>query len=218
MKEGHIKPDTEFGRAIRDVILQYPPERVVETGTHVGLGSTLSILKSLMELEHKTYLTSIEISPVNYREAWNNLRTFLMHPKIELSLRLGCSLSEEVLPTKDQLDEMLEKARMFRFKGIKRTYFNVVNAKVADFNLLAKALHQGADIILLDSAGHLGFLEFMCVMNTLANKEFILMLDDIYIVKHSSSVAIIANDPRFTVLRHGSERSGYCIVKYNPGA
>jgi hypothetical protein len=71
------------------------------------------------------------------------------------------------------------------------------------------------DLVLLDSAGHMGFVEFNYLL-TLLRKPCIVALDDIRHVKHWKSYAFIVADPRFEVLEVGDERHGHVIARFTP--
>jgi hypothetical protein len=71
------------------------------------------------------------------------------------------------------------------------------------------------DMILLDSAGHLGYLEFKCVLENLKYPCFI-ALDDTLHLKHWKTMQTIKADPRFVVLYESAERYGSAVARFTP--
>jgi glycosyltransferase involved in cell wall biosynthesis len=72
-----------------------------------------------------------------------------------------------------------------------------------------------ADIILLDSGGHMGHVEFNYVLKLLKSPCHV-VLDDIHHVKHHQSYQQLVSDPRFTVLFSADEKFGFCIARFDP--
>lgn len=71
--------------------------------------------------------------------------------------------------------------------------------------LLAKYLALFGDnkpLIVLDSAGGCGWYEYQTVMRVMADKSFLLMLDDTHHLKHFRSLKHMLADPRFEVIGH----------------
>jgi hypothetical protein len=72
------------------------------------------------------------------------------------------------------------------------------------------------DFVLLDSAGHLGHLEFVYTTSKLRGRCFI-ALDDTNHVKHYQSVLDMKQDPkRFRIVAESKEKFGFCIAEFNP--
>jgi len=55
-------------------------------------------------------------------------------------------------------------------------------------------------LILLDSSGGVGYLEFKTTLDALNGKPFIIILDDIHHVKHHRSYQDIKNSSEFTII------------------
>lgn len=49
MIKGQILEESTFGKKISEVIKEYKPSNIVEIGTWKGLGSTLCIIKAIIE-------------------------------------------------------------------------------------------------------------------------------------------------------------------------
>jgi peptidoglycan/xylan/chitin deacetylase (PgdA/CDA1 family) len=73
------------------------------------------------------------------------------------------------------------------------------------------------DFVLLDSAGHIGNIEFNCLIDNLHGPCYI-ALDDIYHIKHHHSFRQIQTDSRFELICHSKEKFGFCIAKFTPAS
>ncbi len=75
------------------------------------------------------------------------------------------------------------------------------------------SISAGVPLILLDSAGGIGFLEFNKVRELLADRQYYLILDDINHLKHFRSYRHIQGDPHFSIL-HESVEQGWLIARH----
>jgi hypothetical protein len=71
------------------------------------------------------------------------------------------------------------------------------------------------DFVMLDSAGHLGWIEFQYLMLFL-KLPCVLALDDTKHLKHYRTLAFIEKDSRFKVVARGSERFGWVVAEFQP--
>jgi hypothetical protein len=69
-------------------------------------------------------------------------------------------------------------------------------------------------LVLLDSAGGVGFLEFKTVLQILEGSSFFIILDDIHHLKHFRSYAHIKSDPSFMILGENLQH-GWVVAKKN---
>ncbi len=83
--------------------------------------------------------------------------------------------------------------------------FKTLLPKVRNFN----------PIILLDSAGGIGWLEFKTMLEYMSNNPFFIILDDIHHLKHFRSLRHVENSPKFTILNKSIE-DGWVIASYKP--
>ncbi|MGO9566316.1 MAG: hypothetical protein ACLP5H_02120 [Desulfomonilaceae bacterium] len=68
-------------------------------------------------------------------------------------------------------------------------------------------------LIVLDSAGGIGFLEFNIVQQIMASKTYTILLDDVHHVKHYRSALSIRSDPSFRVIG-SDEENGWMLAKH----
>jgi hypothetical protein len=90
--------------------------------------------------------------------------------------------------------------------------------KYAGDNLLEKYLGQFCSyrpLIILDSAGAVGFLEFSIVEQIMRAHPYVLLLDDIHHLKHFRSLQRIESDKRFRIV-HLDRSDGWVLACHQP--
>ncbi len=212
-----IDSSTEFGKKIRKVILDYKPNYVIETGTRFGDGSTRCILEALNLLNRYCMFHTIEISKINYKIARGNLKPWFDHEKIEFEIYGGCSLAKDLLPNQKEINNFVQKfTESLKVKRLKVRNFDVIENKFEKYNLLEFLMCEFGypDMLLLDSEGYLGYQEFRYVFDVMKEQKFILLLDDIYSMKHYYALTEVVHNPKFKILYKGDERDGFCIARY----
>lgn len=83
-------------------------------------------------------------------------------------------------------------------------------------NVLLNLLEQykrDKPLILLDSAGGIGYLEFQKVRQVMGDNPYYLVLDDIHHLKHFRSYALIKEEDKFKITSVNEER-GWLICEY----
>lgn len=194
---------------IYSVIMDYRPYAILETGTYNGLGSTSAILHGLKDANVDPFsLISIESNAENHRQAEKNLlgekykgTVLLMHANSlpsELMPRMVYDVPDHVIT--DHADPM--------------KYTKEVPTDIEDDGIYrAMALMDNRpDLVLLDSAGHLGFLEFEYVCK-LAESSFVLILDDTLHRKHYDTLEFIKAHPQdYNILKESKEKFGHAII------
>lgn len=210
-----ILESTEFGQAIRQTILEIRPRIVLETGTHKGRGSTLTILNALKETFHPVDFYSMEINTDTYQMAVQFLRD-KTPDNVTLKLFNGISVPRSMLPTPEQIQYRLSRRDMFGLTckfDTRKFVHEVRHHEAVDDDILGQILiDHKPDLILLDSAGHMGYIEFRYLMHWMKDTSFMLMLDDVRSIKHIHTILHLIDNPSFEILK-GTSR--YCIAKYN---
>lgn len=171
--------------------------RVIETGTYKGQGTTLAIMDGFdRTLDCK--LVTIEVNPEYHRIAsdyWNgNSRIVLMK---------GLSIPRSQVPVDTTFNVpdwvIVDHQPTVR----RRNYHRELTHPVPD-RMLADALHifdHKPDLVLLDSAGHIGRIEFLYLMELVGHHQFYLALDDTDHVKHYETMQLILSMPeKFEVI------------------
>jgi len=194
---------------IRNIIIDHKPYNILETGTYNGLGSTSAILHGLVDANVDGFsLISIESNRRNHAEAVKNIggeqykgTVLLMHANslpTEMMPKMVYEVPDHVIT--DYADPM--------------KYLNEVPDNIDDDGIYRAMalLDNRPDLVLLDSAGHLGLLEFERVCQ-LAEQAFILILDDTLHRKHYDTLKFIKQHPEdFDIMKESKEKFGHAII------
>ncbi len=91
---------------------------------------------------------------------------------------------------------------------------SIKNAVPQDcFKKYIPQIENDCPIILLDSAGGVGLLEFQTVMSIMKDKPFYLILDDVHHLKHFRSLEFVRKNNSFNILAENLEQ-GWVVAKY----
>ncbi len=219
-----VSVESQFSRAIRDLFARVRPTRIIETGTYRGTGTTMIIASAIRDLViEQAQFVSIEVNPTNFKRATENLA------KAGLAVELinGLSVPRSMLPSIEQIERELVQSVVADGLVVDHEeheraelYFRETDYSSLPDDMLGQALQRfdcRPDFVLLDSGGHMGYIEFRYLIDRLAGPCYI-ALDDICHVKHYRSYQDIGHDSRFTVVATSEEKFGFCIAKYDPSA
>ncbi|HVT89395.1 MAG TPA: hypothetical protein VHD56_11125 [Tepidisphaeraceae bacterium] len=217
-----IDTQGQFARSIQSLFEKIRPRKIIETGTYRGTGTTAVIANALRELEiDDARFLSIEINPRHLAIARDNLA------KAGLSVELlhGLSVPRSLLPSIEQIEQDLVKQVMadglivdHEEADRARLYYNETNYADLPQDMLGQALREfdnHPDFVLLDSGGHMGYIEFRYLIDNLAGPCHI-ALDDVNHVKHFRSFKDICEDSRFRLVTASEEKFGFCIARFEP--
>lgn len=205
--------------AIFDLFSVIRPRRLIETGTFDGLGSTTLLAEACDAAGVTDYrLITIEGNFGNSVAAQRNLAH---HPQV--TVLWGSTLPKADLPTlKDIQRDFVERATnegaiyYDHERNVRaQRYFSEQTSDSREDGLLARALRafgDHPDFVLLDSAGHLGWQEFMLVDRTV-RAPFFLLLDDINHCKHHRSWQHIKDGNGWEVVAESAERFGWGLCR-----
>jgi predicted O-methyltransferase YrrM len=216
--------ESDFSKALRKVIKETKPKRIIETGTYLGKGTTTVIASAIRDFNiDLVKFYSIEVNPHYYRHAYVHLRDLGFLGIV--SLINGLSIHRYQLPNRDKIKrEFLDKewpkeVYIDHSKDIRvEKYFEETQFDLVQDGMLITCLEgmgNSPDLVLLDSGGHVGEAEFDSLIPVL-EKDCIIALDDVYHVKHYNNLQKIQKDPRFKVLHLSREKFGFCIAKFSP--
>ena len=169
----------DFRDTIEEIITKYPIQEIIETGTFNGLGSTMVFAKTGKSV------FSIECNQDNFAEAVKNLRAY--H---NVCIFHALSLKKEEL-VKNLINEDFELDVTKDSRHPKPFYMREIAQMVAHENMLELLIgNTRSQLVFLDSAGGVGFLEFKKVMELPKEQRIkkILLLDDCNHIKHKRSV------------------------------
>lgn len=220
-----IQQGSEFETRLRELVLSVRPRSVIETGTYLGKGTTRIIATALRDAGlGGTAFFSIECNPAHHQQAQFNLGQAGLLPYVRPLL--GLSVPRIRLPSLEQIHE--ETVRNLEGDGIfvdhKEHERVALYHRETDFpgipeDLLGACLRETGyrpDIVLLDSGGHMGNVEFNYLTEQLQGECYV-VLDDIKHIKHHRSFKQMQADPRFTIVTASDEKFGFCIAKFTPG-
>jgi len=215
------------------------PECVVETGTYLGTGTTTLLWNARQAARLNTRIVTIECNPKNYRDACHHFR----RKNMLIDARLGLSIPKSSLPDFNEIQRVYVELEHSRNGEIYYDHKPSERASAyyreTDFNVPDDLLHSViADhrlppirLFLLDSAGHVGTIEFVRLvklMNLFQSKiawPVYLLLDDTRHCKHERTLAFLKNQPDWDVVhesvgdRHQAVpgRFGWALLRYRYG-
>jgi len=209
---------TEFQSQLRNIVIDRRMHAVLETGTHRGLGSTRILADALHQVSLDADLVTIEVNTEYLTEAKKNLCD-----RSNIDFRLGLSVPRGMMPSAPEIAYFIRRMSMenpmiaIDYGGDPMGYFSeVASGNHLQDDLLGLLVPVVKfDMILLDSAGHMGLIEFERLMAVLTY-PVILALDDTKHLKHWKTMERIRTDDRFKVLAESDERHGSAIMQFTP--
>lgn len=205
----------EFKEAVKNLISEIQPSKIVETGTYIGTGTTRILADSLIG---PCELLTIEVNPRNNAEAKKNLAKYRF-----VRAFCGLSIPRSMLPSIESTETMLKSLEnqdiFVDFQEHERLYLYMRECAhdVPDdlLRVCIRYFGYSVDLFMLDSSGHLGFIEF-CHILSLQKSRCHFILDDVFHVKHFKSLKMMENDSRFVIKKLSEEKFGFCIAEYDP--
>jgi hypothetical protein len=219
-----MSSENEFASVVSRLIQERSCRRLIETGTYHGLGSTSFVagaLKSAGLTDSKFF--SIEVDPENASKARKNLSAAGLSDYVTIIVGLSllrsqlkdpAGIERELDGQKWPMEVYLDHEPAVRAE----CFYKESNFPKERDGLLLDSIHafdDRPDFVLLDSAGHLGWMEFRTVVDN-AKGNCILVLDDIKHCKHYRSHQEILSDPRFKVLAVTDDRFGSIATEFAP--
>lgn len=210
-----IDDHSAFYADIKNTVQTYGCKRIIETGTYCGLGTTSALLSGMSD---DASLYTIEASKNNWKKAVNNTKD----SGKKVHCLHGLSVPYAMLPTEKDIELLVEKHIdldvFVDHEDSNRIslYYTETPVGLQD-DLLRKAfsLHNNMpDLLLLDSAGHIGKIEFNYALSLL-NTSCVFILDDTQHIKHHLSVEHMKKDFRFKIVKESTEKFGYVIAEYH---
>lgn len=202
IKGATTQASTAFTDEITKLIKSKKLKKIIETGSYHGTGTTKAIAAG-----EQVY--SIEVNPKNHDIAKKN------NKGSHIQFLLGLSVDKSQIPVNITFDVPDHIIVDHLDRNRQKLYTAEVSYEVED-NLLDKALSMmdyKPDLVLLDSAGHMGLIEFKYLMERVKGK-FYLALDDTLHVKHYNTMQYIKeNTEQFKVIYETDEKFGSAIIK-----
>lgn len=207
---------------------------IIETGTNLGLGSTKMLAEAFKNKDIE--LHTIEVNYPIFLQAKENLKKYS-----SVTCHYGCSsgIKEAIdFIEKDDailfhenypdyfIDSTSEPVKFYtkEIRGILDLNRGKISRLKSFFkptlkeNLLPSLIEKNKNknlLIVLDSAGGTGKLEFEITKKSLIQKSFHVLLDDTHHLKHFRSIQEIKSDPRWTIIG-SSDKHGWMLASYVP--
>jgi hypothetical protein len=196
----------------------------IETGTYLGQGSTRFIAECFLKVAPPKRFATVEVYFPNWCRAKANLRPY---PFVDC--RWGCTVDVAAAIRFVETDEMLINHRNYHGIYIDDTADPVawysrelrgqlsfsqdvaIGGEVRQYlwdgeNMLARLLQTHRDqrpLVILDSAGGVGWMEFQVLLQQMAGKPFFLLLDDTHHIKHYRSLEYVRQSADFHLIARG---------------
>lgn len=210
-----VSAGREFTDAITYLVSKFQITKVIETGTLFGLGTTAAVLEGFaLHGINPVMFVSIEKDDFNYTVAVKN------NIGKPVKILKGLSIPKHLLPTLEEIHfkDYPDTAIVDHMDDVRaKRYFDETNgAKVDDLLSTAVAMCEYTpELIILDSAGHIGTIEFDYLLPKITEGCYI-ALDDTNHVKHIKTVERILGDARFTEMFSTDQKFGSRIFQYKP--
>jgi hypothetical protein len=182
---------SNFKETIDYLVDNYNFDEIVETGTYNGLGSTSVFAKT------KKYVFSIECNLNNYLSATKNLSPY-QNVCVIHGLTLNRNKLIYFLLNQDFTDDTTYDS------DYPKTFYmrEVSQSVVVEEALSLFCNNERKQLVFLDSAGGVGYAEFLEFISYKEIENKLLVLDDIDHIKHKRSVEYL-------------EKNGYVVNKSN---
>jgi hypothetical protein len=205
----------------------------IESGTYRGQGSTRFIAECMKRVCTPKLFVTIEISFENWLHAKFNMRDHLF-----VNCLWGCSTGVEEAIKFIENDEMLLNHQNYDdiyiddiedpvalYTKELRALIEFFKLEIDELSATKKWLWAGEHVlsglidvyklvrplIILDSAGGSGYLEFQTVLKQMHDMEYLLLLDDTTHIKHYRSLEHIRKDSSFELLG-ASKEHGWALA------
>jgi hypothetical protein len=236
-----LQDDQRIGMALNELQTEHPIDVVIETGTYRGTGSTRIFAEFFERNRPVRRFVTIEANWSNWRHARSNLQRFpFVEPKWGLSvskqkaiefIRSDPAIREHHRYPDIFIDDLSDPvdfySREIQGSGASHAKHANIGLKSALKEFVKRALYwQGEDLlartlqrhrddwplIVLDSAGGVGLLEFQTTVETMGSASYALFLDDTHHLKHFRSLLAVQSRPDFRPIRMADDKSWILAV------
>ena len=233
--------DSGLGPVLARVVSESDIAHVVETGTFLGTGSTRMLAAAFPSDRPPESFVTIEANWSSWRAALDNLAPFpfvtvLWGRTMPRQVALDFVRTDDALRHHERwpdvfIDDTRHPVKSYgrelrgRLGGRPRGLGPIVRfardrlRRYSGEDLLTRSLHTVREqhpLILLDSAGGIGWLEFQTVLREMGSTPYTIVLDDTHHVKHFRSLAHIRSDAAFTILAESAEH-GWVVARHSSG-
>lgn len=240
-----MSADEDFRKAVRELFRKERIEYIFESGTFDGSGSTTTLAKALVETgTHIKKFVTAEVDYRLFRKARKQLAAFPFVTPV-WGMTVAAEEARKFVSEDEAISEhhrypdifiddtedpkgfyLNELSGQLSKHVLKQSWFSRMfsaadrNKETFTEDLFQKYLPEmasGKTLVLLDSAGGVGFLEFQKVCSIMGSKSFFLILDDIHHLKHFRSYRRLQEDNSFNILQE-NQAQGWVLAKKEGGA
>lgn len=191
-----------FMNLVSEIMAKHQFDEIVESGTALGDGSTRIFA------QYNIPIKTIECNKANYEQAVQNLAEYdhveLFHALTLDKAETAAFIEADRLFLENPGDIYSDSADPVSF------YLHEINQDVPEDNKLIPLISNNKkQLVFLDSAGGIGYLEFLKVMESEYLGSKVVLLDDVDHVKHHRSVQYL-EERGYTLVMSSDERSCYC--------
>lgn len=230
-----MSTDGRFRSRLEQLFAQHPIDYIIETGTWLGTGSTRTIARAIGHNHPPKAYYTIEANLTFHALARFNLRqwTFvkpLWGDTVTQEKALQFIRQDDALRHHEQYPDVfidtLDNPVQFYSDEVEGRLGNNPVINLVDWlgstlltrpaDLLATLLTRHRDdplLVVLDSAGGIGWLEYQTVRDTLGNRPYWLILDDIHHLKHFRSFQDVQQRADFRLIDH-SLADGWMMAEH----
>jgi hypothetical protein len=224
-----VRDDSDIEIALKELQTEHPVDVIIETGTYLGTGSTRMLAEFFERNGSIRRFVTVEANWSYWKAARFNLQRF---PFVEL--KWGLSVNEqkaiEFIRTDPAIREHHRYPDIFIDDindpiGFYTREIQGGRASLKEFvkrtlywqgeDLLARTLTRHKNdwpLIVLDSAGGIGRLEFQITLETMGSASYALFLDDTHHLKHFRSLEAIRSNSNFRLIRMAHDASWILAV------
>lgn len=230
-----MSDDELFQETLQKLFAQHRIDTIIETGTFIGKGSTRTISQAFPAARPPKNYFTIEANLAFHILACFNLRHWNFVKPL-----WGATVAKEKALRFIQNDESLRHHERYPAVFIDDLqdpvgfYTAEIEGKLGGhplvnltawfgdtflnrpedllYQLLLK-WQDSAPLVVLDSAGGIGWLEYQTVRDTLGNKPYWLILDDIHHLKHFRSLADVQSRSDFQIIQYSLEH-GWLVAEH----
>lgn len=199
----------DFHNAITLLIREKGLKNIIESGSYLGLGTTKAICQAMTSGE---MVFSIEANNGFHKQAMAN------NTGSGIRFLLGLSIPRPLLPV--ALDMDFPGHVYTDHESIHPYKKEIGHPKHDDLLRYAlEAMDFKPDLVILDSAGHMGWQEFDYLVKLIpVSHQYYIALDDTVHRKHYKTLKFVRENPdRFTIEFETLQKFGSAIIKASGG-
>ena len=191
--QGQILPNSEFAKVIDYVITTYKPYHILEIGTWKGLGSTKSIIDSIILNNLDCNFISIESNLKFYNQAQKNLIRYANY----VNLNYG-----RIIEKQDILDYCNNEHVEINNKWLEDDLNDIEN-NANIFHIIPNNI----DFLLLDGGEYSTYSEW----RKLKSRTKIVAMDDTFTMKCKFINQELLDDKNYNCLINSNDRNGFSV-------